>query len=102
MCIDSNHIFQSNHSTKTQYLLFQASSTSLASADSVARKKSSWYNAFNPNYKRRADDFKKTFPTLPSDERLIVGTWLHFSLPLRPSPKYLDLLIALPIFGASY
>ena len=49
----------------------------MASADSVARKKSSWYNAFNPNYKRRADDFKKTFPTLPSDERLIVGTWFH-------------------------
>ena len=41
----------------------------------MARKKSSWYNAFNPNYKRRAEDFKKTFPTLPSDERLIVGMY---------------------------
>ena len=60
-----------------QFSLFflEASSTSLASADSVARKKSSWYNAFNPNYKRRAEDFKKTFPTLPSDERLIVGMY---------------------------
>ena len=39
----------------------------------MARKKSSWYNAFNPSYKSRVQDFKKTFPTLPSDERLIVG-----------------------------
>jgi hypothetical protein len=48
-------------------------STSSLGAGSDTRKKSSWYNAFNPNYKRRSDDFKKTFPTLPSDERLVVG-----------------------------
>ena len=40
----------------------------------VARaKKTSWYNALYPSYKSRSEDFKKTFSSLPSNERLIVG-----------------------------
>ncbi|CAB4070442.1 unnamed protein product [Lepeophtheirus salmonis] len=36
-------------------------------------KKKSWYNAFYPNYKSVSEDFKKIFPSIPSDERLIAG-----------------------------
>ncbi|XP_053961524.1 protein Aster-B isoform X2 [Anastrepha ludens] len=35
-------------------------------------KKKSWYNVIYPNYKSRAEDFKKLFKEVPSDERLIV------------------------------
>ncbi|XP_036327831.1 protein Aster-B-like isoform X3 [Rhagoletis pomonella] len=35
-------------------------------------KKKSWYNVLYPNYKSRAEDFKKLFKEVPSDERLIV------------------------------
>ena len=72
---DSNHPNRTGIIDSILFISLKASTTSLASADSVARKKSSWYSAFNPNYKRRAEDFKKTFPTLPSDERLIVGMY---------------------------
>jgi len=36
-------------------------------------KKKSWYNVIYPNYKSRAEDFKKLFKDVPNDERLIVG-----------------------------
>ncbi|XP_033174178.1 membrane-anchored lipid-binding protein YSP2 isoform X6 [Drosophila mauritiana] len=35
-------------------------------------KKKSWYNVIYPNYKSRAEDFKKLFKDVPNDERLIV------------------------------
>ncbi|XP_062143229.1 protein Aster-B isoform X2 [Drosophila sulfurigaster albostrigata] len=35
-------------------------------------KKKSWYNVIYPNYKSRAEDFKKLFKEVPNDERLIV------------------------------
>ncbi|XP_028894584.2 protein Aster-B isoform X2 [Zeugodacus cucurbitae] len=35
-------------------------------------KKKSWYNVLYPNYKSRAEDFKKLFKEVPSEERLIV------------------------------
>ncbi|XP_034474969.1 protein Aster-B isoform X2 [Drosophila innubila] len=35
-------------------------------------KKKSWYNVIYPNYKSRAEDFKKLFKEVPIDERLIV------------------------------
>ncbi|XP_029407444.2 protein Aster-B isoform X3 [Bactrocera dorsalis] len=35
-------------------------------------KKKSWYNVLYPNYKSRAEDFKKLFKEVPCEERLIV------------------------------
>ncbi|XP_064541828.1 protein Aster-A isoform X2 [Drosophila montana] len=35
-------------------------------------KKKSWYNVIYPNYKSRAEDFKKLFKDVPNEERLIV------------------------------
>ncbi|XP_032591932.1 protein Aster-B isoform X2 [Drosophila grimshawi] len=35
-------------------------------------KKKSWYNVIYPNYKSRAEDFKKLFKEVPNEERLIV------------------------------
>lgn len=74
-----------------------ASSTQLVSSSSVSNekpakstsrlseraKKKSWYNVIYPNYKSRAEDFKKLFKDVPNDERLIVGelpknVWLKY------------------------
>ncbi|XP_067623571.1 protein Aster-B isoform X3 [Eurosta solidaginis] len=43
-----------------------------ASRLSERAKKKSWYNVLYPNYKSRAEDFKKLFKEVPGDERLIV------------------------------
>ncbi|CAB0009308.1 unnamed protein product [Nesidiocoris tenuis] len=37
-----------------------------------AKKKTPWYNAFNPTYKSRNEDFKRIFKDIPPEERLVV------------------------------
>ena len=47
-------------------------SGSLAS-NGTRKKKSSWKNTLYPTYKSRSIEFKKLFPELPPEERLVVG-----------------------------
>jgi hypothetical protein len=42
-------------------------------SNGVRKKKSSWMNTLYPSYKTRSIEFKKFFPGLPPEERLVVG-----------------------------
>jgi hypothetical protein len=47
--------------------------TSVVGSNGVRKKKSSWMNTLYPTYKSRSIEFKKLFPGLPPEERLVVG-----------------------------
>lgn len=50
------------------------------SKSSDKKSNKAWYKMLNPTYKSRSEDLKRLFKDLPSDERLIVGTYIHLVL----------------------
>lgn len=45
-------------------------------------QKKPWFSAINPNYKSRSQTFKKIFPMVPTNERLIVGKQYIYPIPI--------------------
>ncbi len=65
--LNDNDVSASNLSLSKSSSKPASSSSAIKKSSSSARK---WYNPFYPNYKSRAEDFKKIFAEL-TEERLV-------------------------------